>query len=42
MSDEEEEGYIRKAINAFKTTSPSGKVPSGVSEVPSLQHGKPA
>ena len=34
MSDEEEEEYIRKAVNAFKTTSPSGKVPSGVSEVP--------
>lgn len=31
MSDEEEEAYIRKAIDAFKKTSPSGKVPTGVS-----------
>lgn len=31
MSDEEEEGYIRKAVEAFKATSPSGKVPVGVS-----------
>ncbi|WVR08412.1 hypothetical protein IAU60_005467 [Kwoniella sp. DSM 27419] len=29
MSDEEEEEYIRKAINAYKNTSPSGKVPVG-------------
>lgn len=31
MSEEEEEGYIRKAVEAFKATSPSGKVPVGVS-----------
>ena len=30
MSDQEEEGYIRKAVEAFKATSPSGKVPVGV------------
>ncbi|WWC62254.1 uncharacterized protein I303_104850 [Kwoniella dejecticola CBS 10117] len=29
MSDAEEEEYIRKAVNAYKTTSPSGKVPVG-------------
>ncbi|WWD19943.1 hypothetical protein CI109_104416 [Kwoniella shandongensis] len=29
MTDEEEEEYIRKAVNAYKTTSPSGKVPVG-------------
>jgi hypothetical protein len=33
MSDEEEEGYIRKAVEAFKTLSPSGKVPVGVSRL---------
>jgi hypothetical protein len=33
MSDEEEEGYIRKAVEAFKTLSPSGKVPVGVSHL---------
>ena len=32
MTDEEEEAYIRKAVDAFKNTSPSGKVPAGVSE----------
>jgi hypothetical protein len=30
MTDDEEEEYIRKAVEAFKTTSPSGKVPVGV------------
>lgn len=30
MSDDEEESYIRKAVEAFKTLSPSGKVPVGV------------
>ena len=29
MTDAEEESYIRKAVNAYKTTSPSGKVPVG-------------
>jgi hypothetical protein len=33
MSDDEEEGYIRKAVEAFKTLSPSGKVPVGVSSL---------
>jgi hypothetical protein len=31
MTAEEEEGYIRKAVEAYKKTSPSGKVPVGVS-----------
>jgi hypothetical protein len=31
MTDEEEEAAIRKAVESFKTTSPSGKVPVGVS-----------
>ncbi len=31
MTANEEEAYIRKAIEAFKATSPTGKVPVGVS-----------
>ncbi len=31
MTDAEEEEYIRKAIKAYQSTSPSGKVPVGVS-----------
>jgi hypothetical protein len=33
MTAEEEEEYIRKAVQAFKTTSPTGKVPVGVSDL---------
>lgn len=33
MSAAEEEEYIRKAVAAYKTTSPSGKVPVGVSSL---------
>lgn len=36
MSDAEEEDYIRKAVEAFKTLSPSGKVPVGVSDISAL------
>ena len=36
MTDEEEEFYIRKAVESFKTTSPSGKVPTGVSGLKSV------
>ena len=32
LTDAEEEEYIRKAIKAYQTTSPTGKVPVGVSE----------
>lgn len=37
MSAEDEEEYIRKAVNAFKTTSPTGKVPVGVSPPPVIR-----
>jgi hypothetical protein len=31
MTDDEEEAYIRKAVEAYQSTSPTGKVPVGVS-----------